>query len=351
MLWVDKYRPFTLDKFDYHKELSKQLADLVAQGDFPHLLVYGPPGAGKKSRIYALLRELYGPGVEKLKVEYRTFKVRSTSVEVTIVSSLYHLELNPSDAGYRDSAIVQEVIKEIAQSHPIDASTQRQFKVIVLHEVDRLSKQAQQALRRTMEKYTSACRLILCATTTCRLMEPLRSRCLAIRIPAPSNEEILSVLKAICKKESISLPEEFAQKIVAMGDRNLRRCILALEASKVQCYPFQKDQQPQIPDWEEYIAILARDILKEQSPQMLLQARKKFYDLLGKCIPPDIILKFLTMELLKKLDTSLKFQVMEFAAFYEQRMHAGSKPIFHLEAFVAKFMSIYKRYLMESFGF
>ena len=90
---------------------------------------------------------VYSNGFPQLKVEYRTFKVRSTSVEVTIVSSLYHLELNPSDAGYRDSAIVQEVIKEIAQSHPIDASTQRQFKVIVLHEVDRLSKQAQQALR------------------------------------------------------------------------------------------------------------------------------------------------------------------------------------------------------------
>ena len=74
-LWVDKYRPISLSKLDYHKEQAERLQQMVAKGNFPHLLVYGPPGAGKKTRIMALLRELYGPGVEKLRMEHQNFTV------------------------------------------------------------------------------------------------------------------------------------------------------------------------------------------------------------------------------------------------------------------------------------
>lgn len=65
---MDKYRPTSLSKLDYHKELATHLKKLVHCGDFPHLLVYGPSGAGKKTRIMCILRELYGAGVEKLKI-------------------------------------------------------------------------------------------------------------------------------------------------------------------------------------------------------------------------------------------------------------------------------------------
>ena len=66
-LWVDKHRPKQLTKLDYHQEQAEHLELLVKGGDFPHLLVYGPPGAGKKTRVMCLLRELYGAGVERLR--------------------------------------------------------------------------------------------------------------------------------------------------------------------------------------------------------------------------------------------------------------------------------------------
>jgi DNA polymerase III delta prime subunit len=93
-LLVDKHRPRTLQTLTYHPELSERLKALVSwkqdrhshtaqrltdgiqatSGDFPHLLIYGPSGAGKKTRVTATLRELYGPGVEKIKIDSRVFQ-------------------------------------------------------------------------------------------------------------------------------------------------------------------------------------------------------------------------------------------------------------------------------------
>uniref|UniRef100_A0A1A8RFH9 Replication factor C (Activator 1) 3 n=1 Tax=Nothobranchius rachovii TaxID=451742 RepID=A0A1A8RFH9_9TELE len=128
-LWVDKYRPTSLGKLDFHKEQATQLKHLVQCGDFPHLLVYGPSGAGKKTRIMCLLRELYGPGVEKLRIEHQTVVAPSKKkIEINTIASNYHLEVNASDAGNQDRVVIQELIKTVAQSQQIQSSTQKNFK-------------------------------------------------------------------------------------------------------------------------------------------------------------------------------------------------------------------------------
>jgi replication factor C subunit 3/5 len=291
-LWVDKHRPKTLDKLDYHKDQAAQLKRLVNAGDFPHLLVYGPSGAGKKTRIICVLRELYGAGVEKLKVEHQTFTTPSNKkIEVTSIASNYHIELNPSDAGYNDRVVVQGMIKTVAQSHQLESSKQKEFKVVLLNEVDYLSKDAQHALRRTMEKYMATCRLILCCNSTSKVLPAVRSRCLGIRVAAPTQQEIREILRQTCKKEGLSLSSELADRIAEKCGRNLRKALLMCEAMRVQNQRLTPDQPIQEADWEIYLRETANMIVEQQSPRRLLDVRARIYELLTHCIPAHIIIK------------------------------------------------------------
>ena len=156
-LLVDKYRPNSIRQLNIHDSVTTKLQALASVEDLPHLLLHGPSGCGKKTRVTALLKEIFGSGVEKMKLEHRSFKTPTNKViEIVTMSSNYHIECNPSEAGNNDRFVIQEVIKEIASCGNVaTGSSNRSFKVVVLTEVDRLSKQAQAGLRRTMEKYVN----------------------------------------------------------------------------------------------------------------------------------------------------------------------------------------------------
>jgi replication factor C subunit 3/5 len=205
MLWVDKHRPKNLASLSYHDATTERLKSLTADASsLPHLLFYGPSGAGKKTRISCLLKEIFGAGTERLRLDKRTFTTSTNrSVEVNMICSNYHIELNPGDAGIYDRFVVQDVIKEMAANKSLNSgggilgsteqskkSSVAEYKVVVLMEVDKLTRQAQAALRRTMEKYSSTCRLILCCNNQSKVIEPVRSRCLGIRIAAPSHDDV-----------------------------------------------------------------------------------------------------------------------------------------------------------------
>jgi len=351
-LWLDKYRPKKLNKLDFHKKQADHLEKLVKSGDFPHLLVHGPPGSGKKTRVMALLRELYGNGVDRLRIEHQTFETPSKrKLEIVTIASNYHIEVNPSDVGIHDRVVIQELIKNSASSQQIaTTNNDKEFKVVVITEVDRLTKDAQHALRRTMEKYMSTCRIILCSNSTSKVIPAIQSRCLLIRVPSPTHEEIATVLQSIVKKENSQMPMELAQRIAEKSDRNLRRAILLAEACRVNQYPFAPDQQVMDLDWETYLKQTAQAILQEQTPRKLMEVRGRLYELLTHCIPSDVIFVGLTKELVKNCDGELKTQLIEFAAEYEHRLTKGNKAIYHLEAFVAKFMAIYMAFMEEAMG-
>nr|XP_009399278.2 PREDICTED: replication factor C subunit 5-like [Musa acuminata subsp. malaccensis] len=335
-LWVDKYRPRALDKIIAHEEIAQNLKKLVSEHDCPHLLVYGPTGSGKKTLVMALLKQMFGPGAEKVKLENKMWKIdagtQMIELVLTMLSSTHHVEMNPSDAGFQDRYIVQEIIKEMARNRPVDTKGKKGFKVLVLNEVDKLSREGQHSLRRTMEKYSASCRLILCCNSSSKVTEAVRSRCLNIRVNAPTEEQIIKVLEFIGKKENPQLPPGFTARIAAQSNRNLRRAILSFETCRVQQYPFTINLALPPLDWEQYVSEIASDIVKEQSPKRLFSVRGKIYELLVNCIPPEIILKKLLSELLKKLDSELKHEVCHWAAYFVRWPWVGVVPVRAIES-------------------
>lgn len=123
------------------------------------------------------------------------------------------------------------MIKETASVQNVDFKQGKKFKVIVIHEADNLTKDAQAALRRTMEKYMANCRIIMTCTCLSKIIMPIRSRCLSLRIPSPSNEDIKKLLKDIKSKENLTINDRMIDAIVESSNRNVRKAINTLQIS------------------------------------------------------------------------------------------------------------------------
>eukprot|EP00177_Eucheuma_denticulatum_P001320 GFKZ01002399.1.p1 GENE.GFKZ01002399.1~~GFKZ01002399.1.p1 ORF type:complete len:369 (+),score=53.33 GFKZ01002399.1:208-1314(+) len=355
LLWVDKYRPATFDQLSYHDDLTRRLRNLSSSNDLPHLLFYGPSGAGKRTRAACIIRAIFGPTADKKKVVHRVFKVGPTSkqIEVTTVASAHHVEFNPSESGLNDRLIVQELIKDMASYAPMDltstssSSKKPPLKVIVLHEVDQMSRLAQQALRRTMEKYSKTCRLIMIAESSSKIIEPLRSRCLGIRLALPTHDEIRAVLQHVASKEGITLPDPLAKRLAKTSSRNLRRALLQFEATRVSvgALVLPVDAPIMLGDWEYACNDAALLMTRAQNAHQLVSVRKRLQELLSHAIPPDVILRRLVEDILKIVDDEIAPEVCRVAARFDRSLTNGTKPIFHLEAFSARFMQMYSRFL------
>lgn len=367
LLWVDQHRPTSFDALTYHDELTARLRGLCTEGDVPHLLFYGPSGGGKRTRIACILRELFGSAVERKKVAHKVFKLGANKkeLEITTVNSQHHVEVNPSDCGITyDRIVVQELIKDMASAAPLEFTNnnvnngnadcgngnKKGLKIIVLHEVDQMSKLAQQALRRTMEKYSSKCRIIMVCENFSRVIEPLRSRCLGIRVGLPTPSDIKGVLETISAKEGLEVSDNTLDRIIVSSERNLRRAVLQLEATKVSVGNLNLPDGVYISraDWEHVISDIAKMLSMNQSANQLLAIRKKFQDLISHAVPPDVILRRLLEELMLLVDDEITPEIIKCAADFDHNLVRGTKPLFHLEACVARLMLIYSNFLKNN---
>lgn len=202
-IWIEKYRPKKLDDIVGQDEVVKRLKSYVRTRNLPHLLFSGPPGVGKTASAISVVRELFG----------ENWRNNFT-------------ELNASDE--RGIDVVRTKIKNFARISPLGDA---EFKIIFLDEADALTSDAQSALRRTMEKYTSTCRFILSCNYSSKIIEPIQSRCAVYRFRPISISAVEERLRHIAKEEGVNLTDDGMEaiKYVAAGD--MRRAINALQAA------------------------------------------------------------------------------------------------------------------------
>ncbi|CAB4253092.1 similar to Saccharomyces cerevisiae YBR087W RFC5 Subunit of heteropentameric Replication factor C (RF-C) [Maudiozyma barnettii] len=350
-LWVDKYRPKTLKSLNHSDDLTHFLLSLSQQSrDLPHLLLYGPNGSGKKTRCMSLLAALFGQGVYRLKIDVRQFVTPSNrKLELNVVSSPYHLEITPSDMGNNDRIVIQELLKEVAQMEQVDFQDSKgglahRYKCVVINEADSLTRDAQAALRRTMEKYSKNIRLIMVCDSMSSIIAPIKSRCLLVRCPAPTNSDIIKILSEVATEEKVELESGAILNIIAKEcDGNLRVALLMLESMALNNEMHLKNNTTLIkPDWKVVIIKTANKIQRERSVGSLVECRTILYDLLSHCIPAKVILQELMSSLLASasLDDSVKINIVEASSIFDERLSLGNKAIYHLEGFVAKVMCI-----------
>jgi len=308
-MFTEKYRPRSFKEVKGQEKIIPRLEAFTKQKNMPHLLLTGPAGVGKTTVSLIIAKELFGEDYQ---------------------SSF--LELNASDE--RGIDVVRNKVKDFARTKSIKDVP---FKIIYLDECDSLTKEAQQALRRTMENYSNSCRFILSCNYSSKIIDPIQSRCSVFRFKPLSKENISDIVKNIAKKESLKIDKGVVEALfeISKGDarkveNTLQSCsILDKKITKELIYEVSASARPRE----------VNEILNLSLNNNFIKAR----DLLVKTMlnhglsGTDLIKQIQSEVLNLDINDDKKMEMIEKCGEIEFRLVEGSDEYIQLEALIASF--------------
>jgi replication factor C small subunit len=306
-IWTEKYRPQTFDDMKGQKEIVSKIRAFVEQKSMPHLLFSGPAGVGKTTLSIIIAKQLFG---ENWRQNF--------------------LELNASDE--RGIDVVRVKVKDFARTKALGDVP---FKIIYLDESDALTKEAQQALRRTMENYTKTCRFILSCNYASKIIEPIQSRCAVFRFKPLSREDINEVITVIARNENLTISEEVRNALYDISEGDCRR----LENVMQSCAVLRKEITPEL---IYSMASVAKpkevnDILMTAINNNFLESRKKLLSLmLDYGLSGLDVIKQIQKEIWNlHISDRKKVELVDRCGEIEFRMVEGADEYIQLESFLA----------------
>lgn len=308
--WVEKYRPRTLNDVVNQKGIIKRLKQFLKGKSMPHLIFAGPAGTGKTTSALAMVRELYGSQM---------------AVNETF------LELNASDA--RGIDVIRTYIKDFAKARP---PANIPFKILILDEADNMTSAAQQALRRTMEKYTQNCRMILICNYSNKIIPPIQSRCVVFRFSSLSNDDIKERIKKIAKREGLDLSPDGSNALIDVARGDLRRAINYLQSCGT--ISEQIDQELVFRVAGEVPPEKVQKILKTAINGQLMLSIKLLNDLINEYgLSGRNIIKDIHREIYDfNIPEDMKIELSKLLAEFEYRLSQGGTEEVQLQALMAK---------------
>ena len=309
-VWTERYRPRKFDEIVGQVEIIKRVKSLTNAMNIPHLLFAGPAGTGKSTLALVTVRELFG---EAWRENY--------------------LELNASDE--RGIDVVRQKVKDFARTKAIGDVP---FKVIFLDEADALTKEAQQALRRTMENFTSTCRFILSCNYSSRILDPIQSRCVVFRFKLLERKDVKKIVERIISNEGLSITEEAFNTLYEASEGDLRRVINFMQATASISPNITVDLIDTIISKAKPADI--KIVLDYALAGDFHNSREKLLDIMLKeSISGQDVIKAIQKEIWNlQIDNELKVKLTEKTGEAEFRMVEGSDEFIQLEALIAGFV-------------
>lgn len=328
MFLVDKYRPKSIKKAFFHRDILEQLTTISQDISIPHMIFYGPLGSGKNTLINLFLAKIFGQGVNRIHDKIYNVTGSGNSVtEVIIKQSKYHIVIEPNNNNF-DRYLIHDVVKKYAKCTPVTGLTNHKpFKIVFINNLDDLSYYAQTSLRRTMELYSKNCRFIMLSRCLSKVIDPLISRCLCFRVQSPPNSDLFRYSLEISARENISLNMEQYNDIISKSQGNIKTLLWSLEMYK---YGLENSSTTYVVSLNEII-----ELITKYNPMAILEIRQHLYNMMITNISSSTIIKDITNKLLDvNIDVLKKNKILEQTAIYDCNLTRGRRNIMHLEAFI-----------------